>query len=112
MLLFKPVYTLIHVTVYPKDLALYRDPASIFYNRPEMRKYRLRSLQRGNLEPFSNSSKRSKAGKSITHCTQLYCHYQHTVSGSTKKCERIIALVFEAEAIVKERTYGNLRKCF
>ena len=38
------------------DCGVY-DPASLFYDRQEMRKHLLRYLQRGDLEPYPNSSK-------------------------------------------------------
>ena len=101
--------------VYATDKAFDRDPASLSYDRQEMRKYLLRCLQRGDLEPYLNSSKRTNCGKSITHHVQLYCHCRLLFFNSNpdldkglpmatctacsewfhKKCERINALVLK-----------------
>ena len=64
----------VYAITYATDTAFDKDPASLSYDRQEMRKHLLRCLQRGDLELFPNSSKRTKCGKSIMHRVQLYCH--------------------------------------
>ena len=77
-------------------------------------------LQRGDLELFSNLSKRTKCGKSITHHVWVYCHFRMpfftfnpgihkglfmatymlpAMNVSTKKCERIYALIFFDDSV-------------
>ena len=46
-----------YAIAYATDIKFDRDPASLFYDRQEMRKHLLRYLQRGDLEPYPNSSK-------------------------------------------------------
>ena len=53
----------VYAIAYTTDIAFDRDPASLFYDRQEMSKHLLRCLQRGDLEPYPNSSKRTKRGK-------------------------------------------------
>ena len=122
------VYTIAYVT----DIAFDRDPASLSYDRQEMRKHLLRRLQRGDLEPLPKSSKRTKRGKSITHLVQLHCHCRMPFFNSApdidkglfmatcaacnewfhKKCERINALVFKDEGKAKKWTWRNYKKFF
>ena len=122
----------VYVIAYATDIAFDRDPFSLSYDRQEMRKYLLRCLQRGVLELFSNSSQRSKRGKSITHRDKLYCHCQMPFFNSDpdtdkdlfmatcsacnkwfhKKCERINALVFKDEEKAKRWTCRNCKKVF
>ena len=64
----------VYAIAYTTDIAFDRHPASLSHDRQEMRKHLLLWLQRGDLEPFPNSSKRTKRGKSITHRVQFYCH--------------------------------------
>ena len=64
----------VYAIAYTTDIAFDRDPASLSYDRQEMRKHLLWCLQRGDSEPFPNSSIRTKGGKSITYRFQLYCH--------------------------------------
>ena len=107
----------VYAIAYATDIAFDRDPASLSYDRQEMRKHLLRCLQRGDLEPFLNSSIRTKRGKSITHRVQLYCHSRIPLFNSDpdvdkdllmatctaynewfhKKCERINTPVFKDE---------------
>ena len=105
----------VYAIVYATDIAFDRDPASLSCDRQEMTEYLLRCLQRGDLEPYLNSSKRTKRGKSIMHHVQLYCHCRLPFFNSNpdvdkglsmatctacsewfhKKCERINALVLK-----------------
>ena len=97
-----------------------------------MRKHLLRCLKRGDLEPFPNSSKRTKHGKSIAHRVQLYCHcripffnsdpdidknlFMATCTACSewfhKKWDRINALVFKHEEKAKKWTCRNCKKVF
>ena len=121
-----------YAIAYATDIKFDRDPASLFYDRQEMRKHLLWYLQRGNLEPYPNSSKRTNHGKSITHRVQLYCHYRMPFFSSHpdihkglsmatcaacnewfhKKCERINALIVKNEGKTKKWNCRNCKKVF
>ena len=122
----------VYAIAYTTDIAFDRHPASLSHDRQEMRKHLLLWLQRGDLEPFPNSSKRTKRGKSITHRVQFYCHCRVPFCNSDldvdkglfiatcaacnelfhKICERINALVFKDEGKVKKWTFRNCQKVF
>ena len=122
----------VYVIAYATDIAFDRDPVSLSYDLQEMKKYLLRCLQRGALELFPNSSKRTKRGKSITYRVQLYWHCQMPFFNSDpdadkdlfmatfsacnkwfhKKCERINALVFKDEEKAKRWTCRTVKKFF
>ena len=122
----------VYAIAYATDLAFDRDPPSLSYNRQEMRKHRLGCLQRDDLEPFPNSSKRAKRGKSITHRVQLYCHFRMPFFNADpdvdkglftatcaacnewfhKKCENINALVFKDEEKLKNGFVETVKKFF
>ena len=53
----------VYATAYATNIAFDRDPASLFYDRQEMRKHLLWCLMRGDLEPYPNSSQITKCGK-------------------------------------------------
>ena len=122
----------VYAVAYAIDLAFDRDPISLPYDQQTMRKHQLRWLQRGDLEPFPNSRKRTKPGKSITHCVQLYFYCRIPFFNSNpdvdkdlfmatraacsewfhKNCERINALVFKDEEKAKKWTCRNCKKVF
>ena len=122
----------VYAIAYATDIAFDRDPASLSYDRQEMRKHLLRCQQKGDLEAFPNSSKRTKRGKSITHRVQLYGHCRMPFFDSDpdidkglfmvtcaacnewfhKKCERLNALVFKDEGKAKKWTCRNCKNVF
>ena len=122
----------VYAIAYATDIAFDRDPASLSYDQQEMRKHLLRCQQKGDLEAFPNSSKRTKCGKSITHRVQLYCHSRMPFFDSDpdidkglfmvicaacnewfhKKCERLNALVFKDEGKAKKWTCRNFKNVF
>ena len=109
---------------YATDIVFDKGMASLSYDRQEMRKHLLRCLQRDDLEPFPNSIKKNKRGKSIKHRVQIYYHCQMPFSNSDpdvdkglfmatcaacnewfhKKSERINALVFKDVGKAKKWT--------